>query len=151
MTNPATLYRMNAKGLLYSLITASAAMTMCSNGVMAADDQGLYQTLHFISCEAYVKDRKEPVNTGMNAVDTIYVSGWLSGYNYLTPNTYDIIPNHNINMVMSWLDNFCKNNPQKNIEAGLLNLTDDLYPNRMKSYKTSGQAPAASKQTSKKK
>jgi len=74
---------------------------------LASDDHGLYQTMHFISCEAYIKDRKQPVNTGMNAVDTIYVAGWLSGYNYVLPNTYDIVPNNNLGSVMLWLDKFC--------------------------------------------
>jgi len=112
----------------------------------AADDKGLYQTLYYISCESYVKDRKEPENSGKNAVDKIYVSGWLSGYNYLTPNTFDIIPNHNVDMVMLWLDQYCAKNPKGSLEAGLLQLTDELYPDRVKKHP---EAEAAAKAPSK--
>lgn len=98
----------------------------------AADNKGTYQTLYYISCADYAKDRQEPMNTGKNAVDKIYVSGWLTGYNYLTPNTFDIIPNHNVDMVMQWLDEYCVKHPAKSIESGLLQLTDELYPDRVK-------------------
>jgi hypothetical protein len=100
----------------------------------AADSKGLYQTLFYVSCETYMQDRKEPVGTGRNAVDQIYVSGWLSAYNYLTPNTYDILPNHNVASALQWLDKFCAENPKKSVEAGLLQLTDELYPNRIQNY-----------------
>lgn len=99
----------------------------------AGDDKGLYQTYYYISCSTYVQDRKEPINTGKNAVDKIYVSGWLSGYNYLTPNTYSIIPNGDMDMVMVWLDRYCAKYPTKNIEAGLLQLSDEQYPTRLES------------------
>ena len=132
---------MNIKNAMRSSLFFSLA-ALCAAPAMAADEKGLYQTLHYISCEAYAKDRTEPVNTGMNAVDMIYVSGWLSGYNYLTPNTYDIIPNHDIGTVMAWLDNFCKDNPKSNIEIALLRLTDDLYPKRVQVYKAPANAEA---------
>jgi hypothetical protein len=103
----------------------------------AADSKGLYQTLYYIPCSTYAEDRKEPENSGKNAVDKIYVSGWLSGYNYLTPNTFDIAPDHNVDKALEWLDGFCAKKPQSSLEAGLLQLTDELYPNRMK------EAPSA--------
>ena len=37
-------------------------------------------------------------------------------------------------MVMLWLDAYCKENPDKNIEGGLLKLTSELYPKRIKAY-----------------
>jgi hypothetical protein len=119
---------------LLSLMVSVVGVGFFSSHALAADEKGLYQTMHFISCEDYVVHRKEPLNTGMNAVDMIYVSGWLSGYNYLTPNTYNIVPDQNIHSVMIWLDGYCKKYPKKNIESGLLKLTDDLYPKRIKSY-----------------
>ena len=125
-------------------IPVIASIALYTIPVQAADEHGMYQTLHLITCESYVKDRKEPVDTGMNAVDTIYVAGWLSGYNYLTPNTYQIIPNNNLGAVMTWLDEFCKVNPTSNIEVALLKLTDDLYPKRIQSLpKPATVTPAA--------
>jgi len=108
---------------------------------MAVDAHGLYQTFHLITCEAYAKDRKQPANTGMNAIDAIYVSGCLSAYNYLTPNNYQIVPSNNIGAVMQWLDEFCKNNPKSNIEIAMLKLTDDLYPHRVQELKDPNAKP----------
>jgi hypothetical protein len=132
-----------------TLLLAAAAVS-APLPAKAADDKGLYQTLYFVSCATYAKDRKEPENTGKNAVDKIYVSGWLTGFNYLTPNTYDIIPNHNVDMVLQWLDQYCAKSPEKNLEAGLLQLTDTLYPDRVKNF-PKAEAETAAKSTAKKK
>lgn len=100
----------------------------------AADDKGLYQTLNYISCAQYIEDRKLPLHTGRNAADEIYVSGWLSAYNYLTPNTYDVVPGHDIMKVLEWMDTFCKDNSDKSVEAGLLQFSSDSYPDRVQHY-----------------
>lgn len=119
---------------LAALSLSALAFTGLAAPARAADSKGLYQTLFYISCESYLQDRKEPAGTGRNAVDQIYVSGWLSAYNYLTPNTYDILPNHNVASALQWMDKFCADNPKKSVEAGLLQLTDELYPNRIQNY-----------------
>jgi|GEM_PF-7082353 len=100
----------------------------------ATDESGLYQALHYISCQQYTEDRKQPPHTGRNAADEIYISGWLSAYNYLVANTYDITPNHDVNVVMGWMDKFCVDNPTKGVEAGLLQFTSAAYPTRMQRY-----------------
>lgn len=102
----------------------------------ATDEHGLYQALHYISCLQYTDDRKLPAHTGRNAADEIYISGWLSAYNYLVASTYDITPNHDINIVMGWLDHYCAENPGKGVEAGLLQFTNEVYSTRMQSYPT---------------
>ncbi|MBY0406468.1 MAG: hypothetical protein K2Q01_02160 [Rickettsiales bacterium] len=107
----------------------------------AADSSGQYQTLYYISCADYAAHRKEPVNTGLNAVDKIYVSGWLSGYNYLTPNTFNILSQQNVDGVMEWLDAYCKKYPTRSVEAALLQLTDDLYPTRVQEHPAAKAEP----------
>ena len=100
----------------------------------AADSKGLYQTLNYISCLQYTDDRKLPLHTGRNAADEIYISGWLSAYNYLMPNTYDVVPGHDITRVMTWMDAFCKSKPDKSVEAALVQFTSENYPGRLQSY-----------------
>jgi hypothetical protein len=107
---------------------------LASDQSNAADNAGLYQALNYVSCQQYEQDRKLPVHSGRNAADEIYLSGWLSAYNYLTPNTYDIVPNHDIMKVMEWLDGYCKANPTKGLEAGLLQFVNDFYTTRTKQY-----------------
>ena len=120
------------------------AASLFSGSATASDSQGLYQTLYFVPCPTYAEHRKEPAGTGNNALDQVYVVGWLSGYNYLTPNTYDILPGHNVAGVMQWLDVFCAKNPTKSIDSGLLQLTSELYPGRVKEFVAQGQpAPQA--------
>lgn len=116
------------------LLCTAAALAAFSTGAQAADSQGLYQTLYFVPCANYAEHRKEAMGTGNNALDQVYIAGWLSGYNYLTPNTYDILPSHDLPGVMKWLDEFCKKNPSLSVDAGLLQLTDELYPNRVKDF-----------------
>jgi hypothetical protein len=113
----------------------AALLSATSFPAVAADSTGQYQTLYYISCAQYAADRKEPVNTGHNAIDKIYVSGWLSGYNYLTPNTFNVLsPGQTVDEVMQWLDAFCAKYPDKSVEAGLLTLTDDFYPTRVQEH-----------------
>jgi len=115
-------------------LAVTAAFVWFALPAKAADEKGLYQTMHLITCENYVADRKIPAHTDMNAIDEIYVAGWLSAFNYLTPNTHDITPQHDVNLVLADLDKFCAQNPKSNIEAGLLELTSDYYPTRMQNY-----------------
>lgn len=121
-------------GSYYRLLLALLPMLCLPFAAKATDEHGLYQAMHYISCVQYSEDRKQPVHTGRNAADEIYVSGWLSAYNYLVASTYDITPNHDVNVVLGWLDKFCTENPAKGIEAGLLQFTNEVYPTRMQSY-----------------
>ena len=118
----------------YFRVATFAFFAFLATSARAADDKGLYQTLNYISCAQYTEDRKLPLHTGRNAADEIYVSGWLSAYNYLTPNTYDIVPEHDIVKVLEWIDTFCKANPDKSAEAALLQFSSDQYPARTKNY-----------------
>lgn len=130
------------------LIAALGVAGSLASGAMAADSQGLYQTLYFVPCPTYAEHRKEPAGTGNNALDQVYIMGWLSGFNYLTPNTYDILPGHNLPAVMQWLDEYCAKNPKKSVDSALLELTGELYPNRIKDFAPpQAQAPAPQEAT----
>lgn len=122
------------KKLLLQLCLCLAFAAGSISPANASDERGLYQALNYISCAQYEQDRKLPLHTGRNAADEIYLSGWLTAYNYLTPSTYDIVPNHDIMKVMEWLDGYCKANPTKGIEAGLLQFASDFYPTRTQRY-----------------
>lgn len=58
-----------------------------------------------------------------------YVSGWLSAYNMVASETYNIIPN-GLDGAMLWLNNYCNKNPLKNLDAGLRELVIEAYPSR---------------------
>lgn len=111
-----------------------AAGVFMPDSAAAVDSGGTYQTLYYIPCESYIEHRKEPLNTGNNALDKIYVSGWLTGYNYLTPNTYNIIAKGGVDDVMVWMDDYCAKNLKKNVEAGLLDYTSANYPARLTEF-----------------
>ena len=115
-------------------IALNAVVFLGCGSAHASDEKGLYQTLNFISCPQYAEDRKVPLHSGRNAADEISLSGWLSAYNYLVPNTYDIVPAHDIMKVLEWMDKFCKENPTKNVESGLLQFTSEAYPSRMERF-----------------
>jgi len=58
-----------------------------------------------------------------------YVLGWLSAFNALTPDTFNIVPT-GANGAMLWLNNYCAKNPLKNLDAGLQALVEEAYPSR---------------------
>ena len=101
----------------------------------AADTQGMLWLFNKTSCVEYVEDRKLPDHTGRNGIDQIYVGGWLSAYNALVPDTYDITGGKDIDSVMQWIDKFCRDNPFESVQTGLIALAHDLYPNRLKNHR----------------
>jgi hypothetical protein len=107
---------------------------LSSQGALASDSKGMYQTLYYIPCESYIQHRKEPPNTGNNAIAKIYVSGWLSGYNYVTPQTYNILSDMGSDDVLEWIDDYCAKNTGQNLDAALLQLTKEKYDTRLQEF-----------------
>lgn len=123
---------------------AMTALPCLSFGAaQAADSRGMYQTLYYLSCESYVQHRKEPAATGNNAIAQIYVSGWMTGFNYLTPNTYNILSKDSVLDIMKQVDAYCAKNPKMNVDAALLQITSELYPTRIKEFVQPGTEAAA--------
>ena len=68
-----------------------------------------------------------------------WLAGFLTAYNMLTPDTYNILGNSDLQSALIWLDNFCKANPLENISAGAAALVTELYPKRHRTRKDAGR------------
>jgi len=88
------------------------------------------------SCGKYMEARAE------KSVDafahTAFIAGYVTAYNRLTPETYDILGGTDMQSVAAWLDNYCKAHPLKGLATALDVLTAELYPRRYKSAKEAG-------------
>lgn len=58
-----------------------------------------------------------------------YVNGWLSAYNMMAMDTYNIVPNGSDGAIL-WLINYCNKNPLNTFDDGLQALIKEAYPSR---------------------
>jgi hypothetical protein len=129
---------MRLVGLLLALVVVSLLGTKASG----ADAIGTYTVVETTACANFVTTysgemdaRKRngmgagKVNTWPYATDYNYVAGWLSAFNFLTPDTVNILPN-GVEGAMLWLNNYCNSHPLVLIDAGLDALVREAYPMR---------------------
>jgi hypothetical protein len=65
-----------------------------------------------------------------------WMSGYITHYNFITPDTYDIVVNTDFQSIYLWLDNYCRDNPLDNLAYAMNALTAELYPNRTRTAPT---------------
>jgi hypothetical protein len=58
-----------------------------------------------------------------------YVSGWLTAYNALTPDTYNVVPS-GMEGVMLYLDNDCMKHPLNDVDFAVWALIVEVIPSR---------------------
>ena len=92
-----------------------------TTSVLAFDGKTPVYFFNVTTCGQYADDRKEPPHAGMNAVDQMYVGGWLSAANLYQPGQM-FLEDGDIPSAMLWLDNYCKANPFSSLQAGLIEL-----------------------------
>jgi hypothetical protein len=68
-----------------------------------------------------------------------WLAGFLTAYNMLTPDTYNILGSSDMQSALVWLDNFCKANPLERISTGAATLVNELYPKRHRARKDAGR------------
>ena len=108
--------------LLVLLLTSTLAWS--------ADESEKYRTMGVRSCEIYVRAQCE--NSWSKITIEAWIAGYITAYNYQTPNTYDIRANGDLDSIMLWLDNWCRANPREDLAGGMEVLTEELYPKRHK-------------------
>jgi hypothetical protein len=112
--------------------------TVCS----ASDEHGMYRRFipkGFDSCSGFVA-AIDDCNQGRCSKITSYKvwsAGYLTSYNLLTPDTYDIAGGReadtNDESTLIWLTGYCRKNPTKPYSEAIKSLTTELYPTRIKS------------------
>ena len=62
-----------------------------------------------------------------------WITGFLTAYNWLTPDTYDIAPQYNSNGLKRFMDLYCGQNPQQRIIEAALAFVNAVHEKRAKS------------------
>jgi hypothetical protein len=82
------------------------------------------------SCGKFVQSMKNKNEVAWSFYD--WVNGYLTAVNSIRPDTYDILGKNNINDVLFWIENYCKNNPRAAFPGNIMiELVIALAPNRI--------------------
>ncbi len=60
-----------------------------------------------------------------------FIHGYLSAFNLIVPNNYDILEQHSMAEAIDWLDRFCNGYPGENLSNALAYLTEYYYELRV--------------------
>ncbi len=107
--------------------------------VNAADIDGKYATILIKetlgSCGQYVTARDEGRrgNYGEENIHIYWIRGYLTAYNRLRPDTWDIIGQTDMLGILLWLENYCKRNPLADFADDAMQLlTGKLHARRIR-------------------
>ena len=80
------------------------------------------------SCFSYLKDR----DAGKDNAYKNYVMGYLTAYNTLTPETYNISGNLRLDDIMAWLDDYCDAKQVHGLEQSLIEFISEHHEKRLR-------------------
>jgi hypothetical protein len=107
--------------LLGALISGGSAM--------AGDVSGKYFMPSGPSCAVILDSQKK--DSVQYAILNQWVGGYLTAYNYVTPNTYNILGKSDLIGAMQWIKNYCEEHPAAGADSAMRYLVIELYPKRI--------------------
>lgn len=114
------------------------ALTMLvSVSVWAGDENGQFAALGTKSCGMYIDQRKAAA--WPDTVSRAWIAGYLTAYNRLVPDTYNIIGNSDLESVTLWLENYCRAHPLNDLDDAMNRLVIELDPKRHRTAKEAGK------------
>lgn len=116
----------------------AAVLFMMMRGVSAVDAMGNYSSVDATGCDDYISARRNTSGV-FYAQISFWVSGYLTAYNTLASDTYDILGSTDHKGAMLWLENYCKENPLKNLGLGMTAFEVELFPKRHRTAKEAGR------------
>ncbi len=106
--------------------------------VNAGDIDGIYAGQRtngkMPSCGQYVVARDEG-RRGDDINQNVFISwvaGYITAYNRQTPDTYSIRGQTDLEAMLLWLDNYCKEKPLGTFAYAMALLTNELHPKRIR-------------------
>lgn len=117
------------------------ALTLCVAALPApapaADDGGAYWSQRPESCRNFRRamsaDSRTPAFTNIRN----WIAGYLTAYNRMAPDTYDILGIAEIDAAVQSIENYCKAHPLDNLSAAMEAVTEEFHAKR---YQTKRQA-----------
>jgi hypothetical protein len=110
---------------------ALAAALLASSPARAADGEGRFalKSVGTASCGSFVAARDKG-GEGY-ALYGGYLGGYVSAYNQLVPQTFDLTPFHDADTLAHMMAQYCAKHPQENFGAALWRLVALLRPGRL--------------------
>jgi len=112
-----------------------ACLLLVAYAAGAADENGQYATLaatNESTCGTFLSARDE-AHRGQFARQNMYKSwlmGFVTGYDFGAPDTYDIAPAMDLDAMMLWVENYCRRNPLASFAQSAGALATQLAPDR---------------------
>ena len=78
------------------------------------------------SCFRYLKERA----AGEDRDYRVYLMGYLTAYNAVTPETYSISRDMHLDEILSWVDDYCDSNGMHSLEQTLMEFIVNHYERR---------------------
>ena len=96
----------------------------------AADAQKRYNLrgLGAFTCGKYLQDRRADIRG--TEIYAHWFTGFLTGYNYLQADTFEIAPSHDAKGLLTYLDLYCAKNQQTPIGVAAAAFVNTLYTKR---------------------
>lgn len=121
---------MKLRLMITGALAAAMLLPSSSPPGLAADAESMYKLrgLGAMSCSKYLEDRR--TDMAGTAVYADWFTGYLTAYNYLTPDTYDIAPEHNAAEILTFLDLHCAKNKDQLIGVAAAAFVKAVYEKR---------------------
>ena len=100
-------------------------MMLASGPAWAVGNDGASVIVGPISCGKFIENLKTGGSPYM-----LWVAGYLTAYNALVPDTFDVLGNSDMASVKLWLENYCKANPLEKLPTAMEVLINELRPKR---------------------
>ena len=114
-----------------------AALVLVSSAALGADKRDEYSIQGGASCRTFITELQE------KSLESVVIGAWMAGFisafNSMAPDTFNILGSSDMKDVELWMENYCRRSPLKNVGKGMIELTNELYPRRYKTAKEAGK------------
>ena len=110
-----------------------AIMAILPSLAQGADQTGEFRVkgVGLELCRTYLQEQARKSPTYFLARS--WLNGYLTAHNQLTPDTYDMAAEHNLERLIVWVDTYCKDNPDHQFTNAAMALIKTLAPSRLTS------------------
>lgn len=117
---------------LAAALTAFAAITFGPAPAAAADREGVFavEGVGQTACREYVQARQAKSSKYYNYGG--WIEGYLSAYNQVSEDTYDITPFEGIDLIAALVNGFCQANPDAPFFQAIASMVRELRVHRLK-------------------
>jgi hypothetical protein len=127
------------------LLKIALLLSIISGTALAADSNGYYMVgggTGSVPCSEFAKALETANAHGYGTIEyvtdmqgySMYLFGFQSGYNKGASNTYDIFSGIEEKELMSWLSNYCKENPKTRFGVAVSMFAETNYSARSREY-----------------